>query len=161
MKKILAVILAVASVCVLFCSCGAKLPSEEATTELVNYNIQRQYEPGDKVRPISIDNVDFVLASYYVYGKSYAEIEDVIPEDYGMGDLEFQVKVNLKGLTKSDKEFKIGYKAYDKDGTVISDNFILVPVKDAGLKQGDTFDCRFKISRKLTVKTIEFYDYTK
>ncbi|MBQ6264860.1 MAG: hypothetical protein IJK60_05365 [Clostridia bacterium] len=162
MKRIIAVVLTVASFCALLCSCGAKLPSAPAQTQIVKGSVEQAYDENDgKMRETKIGDVDFVVADYYVYGKSYATIDNVVLEDYGIGKIEGIAKVTLKGLSHSDKDFRISYKAYDSKGEVISQSFILAAVKEANYKEGDTVNCRFSLRRDARIVKVEFINYSE
>ena len=162
MKRIIAAVLTVASLCALLCSCGVKLPSEPAETQVVKGSVEKAYDESDgKIKASKIGNVDFVVADYYVYGKSYATIDNLVLEDYGIGKIEGLAKVTLKGLSHSDKDFKISYKAYDSKGEVVVQSYIRAAVKDANYSEGDTVNCRFSLRRDVKIVKVEFTNYTE
>ena len=162
MKRLIAVILTVSALCSLLCSCGAKLPSQPAQTQVVSGSVEKAYDENDgKMQTTKIGNVDFVVADYYVYGKSYATIDNVVLEDYGIGKIEGLAKVTIKGLSHSDKDFRISYKAYDSKGETVSQGYILAAVKDANYKEGDTVNCRFSLRRDLRIVKVEFTNYVE
>ena len=155
-------LLTVASLCALLCSCGANLPSQPAQTQVVKGSVEKAYDESDgKVQTIKTKDVDFVVSDYYVYGKSYATIDNVVLEDYGIGKIEGLAKVTLKGLSHSDKDFRISYKAYDAKGDVVSQSYILAAVKDANYKEGDTVNCRFHLRRDVKIVRVEFTNYVE
>lgn len=162
MKRLIAVVLTVASLCALLCSCGTKLPSAPAQTQVVKGSVEKAYDVNDgKMQITKIGDVDFVVADYYVYGKSYATIDNVGLEDYGIGKIEGVAKVTLKGLSHSDKDFKISYKAYDAKGDVAAQGYILAAVKEANYKEGDTVNCRFSLRRDAKIVKVEFLNYVE
>ena len=162
MKRIIAAVLTVALLCALLCSCGANLPSAPAQTRVVAGSVEKAYDVNDgKMKETKIGDVDFVVADYYVYGKSYATIDNIVLEDYGIGKIEGIAKVTLKGLSRSDKDFRISFKAYDSKGEVVAQSFILAAVKEANYKEGDTVNCRFSLRRDLKIVKVEFVGYTE
>ena len=162
MKRIIAAVLTVASLCALLCSCGAKLPTEPAQTQVVKGSVEKAYDESDgQMQATKIGDVNFVVSDYYVYGKSYATIDNVVLEDYGIGKIEGMAKVTLKGLSRSDKDFRISFKAYDAKGEVVAQSYIRAAVKDANYKEGDTVNCRFSLRRNLKIVKVEFIDYVE
>ncbi len=131
-------------------------------TQVVKGGVEKAYDESyGKVQTIKTGNVDFIIANNYVYGKSYATIDNVVLVDYGIGKIEGLAKVTLKGLSRSDKDFRISYKAYDAKGDVVSQSYILAAVKDANYKEGDTVNCRFHLRRDVKIVRVEFTNYVE
>lgn len=173
MKSIVSIVLVIAalSLCLFGCS---NVPKEPPTTSAVQ---QSYVSPmGETVAaPENPDNVDgslpayqfvetlnkveIVLSSYYVYKNSVAEITNVHIDDDGFSinaDGTVDVKINAIGSKKND--MRIGYEAYDADGNLVRNSYVLAKLD--GVKEGDTVEGRrFDLPRN-AVKVV-FMDYVE
>lgn len=172
MKSVIGIILVVtfAVLCLFGCS---NIPKEPATTAVEQYSYVNPsgatLPPAENTEPNSgeqtvkyietVNNINCVLSNYYVYGNSVASITDIQLEDDG-----FQINVNgyasikIDGIGSRKNNMKIGYTAYDSDGNVVRESYLLALLD--GVKEGDIVDdCRFDFPRE-AVK-IEFHDYVE
>lgn len=163
MKKLFALVCLLSALCIVLCSCGVKLPEEPATTKVENYSVQKDFDDAQAAerKLKTIDDIDFIIADYYVFGKYYASIESVEMEDYGIGKIIGFANVKLEGINRATKEFKIAYKAYDAAGKVVLSSYILAAVDDAGYKKGETVQCRFDIPRDKGIVKVEFINFSE
>ena len=173
MKSLISIILATLIVALCFVGCS-NIPEEPATTAVANYsyvNPMGQTAPapanvetteGQTFVPQyieTVNNVEMVFSSYYVFGNTVATIEDVELEDDG-----FSVRANgfvdvrVNAIGSRGDNMKIGFKGYDKDGNVVRDSFILVPLK--GVKKGDLVEDR-RIDFPRECVKIVFCDYVE
>lgn len=181
MKKVISLLSVFAVIVAGFCAC-TKLPEEPATTQLVKYTVAREFddtttEPAPvkkgeettapattkpKQLPVAAaSDYDFVIADYYISGKSYVKINNVELYDYGMGSVDGYAAVELTGLASSDNEIRIGLRMYNAQNQIVKTSYLIAIVKGAGdLKEGDTADCRFEIPTDLGVTKVEFVDYS-
>ncbi len=174
MKSVISVILAMTVIALCFFGCKSNIPEEPATTGSAEYSYVNPYgatapdpenvipSEGQTFPTIyveTINNVEIVLSDYYVYGNSVAKITDVELSDDGISvnaDGHAAVEVTAIGSRKDD--IKIGYTAYDANGKLVRDSYILVPLK--GVKKGETVERRrFDFPRE-TVKIV-FADYVE
>lgn len=174
MKSLISVILAMTVIALCFFGCGSNIPEEPATTGSANYSYVNPYgqtapdpvnvEPSEgQTFPVSyietVNDVEIVLADYYVYGNSVAKINDIELKDDGISinaDGYADVEVMEIGSRKDD--IKIGFVAFDAKGTVVRDSYILVPLD--GVKKGETVERRrFDFPRE-AVKIV-FMDYVE
>lgn len=186
MKKITCLVLALVLLAG-FCACS-KLPEEPATTTQAVYSVvdeiasaeaaensteaqQPTSEDASSVEGVSetqaptqvsdssfISSYEFVMADYYIFNKSHVKILDIELVDYGLSKVIGFAEVEVSGLAFGESEIRVGCITYDANGEVLKTSYLLVPVKDAKLKEGDTMDCRFEIPDG-TAK-IEFVDYS-
>ena len=113
--------------------CCAKLPEDPVTTTAEKYSYVSPYgatapvpdnqdEHPDATSPQfveTINNVEVVFGSYYVYGKNAAKITSVDLRDTGISyNADGFVNVELLTVGSRSQDMKIGYTAYDKDGNV-------------------------------------------
>ncbi len=174
MKSLISVILATAVIALCFFGCKSNIPEEPATTGSANYSYVNPYgqtapDPANvtpsegQTFPVvyveTVNDVEIVLADYYVYGNSVAKIKDIELTDDGISinaDGYADVEVTAIGSRKDD--IKIGYKAYDANGEVIRNAYILIPLK--GVKEGDVVERRrFDFPREAT--KIVFSDHVE
>lgn len=155
MKSVISLILTAILVALCFAGCS-NIPEEPATTAVANYSY---VNPMGETAPApanvettegqtfptkyieTVNNVEFVLSSYYVYGNSVATIENIELEDDGFSvraNGYVNVRVNAIGSRKDN--IKIGYIGYDENGSVVRNSYILVPLK--GVKKGDLVEDR-------------------
>lgn len=174
MKSLISVILAMTVIALCFFGCKSNIPEEPATTGSANYTYINPYgqtapdpenmKPSEgQTFPVvyveTINNVEIVLSDYYVYGNSVASIKNIELEDDGISvnaDGYAEVEVQAIGSRKDD--MKIGYIAYDANGKIVRNTYILVPLK--GVKKGDIVaDRRFDFPRE-AVKIV-FMNYVE
>lgn len=172
MKSLISVILAMTVIALCFFGCKSNIPEEPATTGSANFSYVNPYgqtapnpanvTPSEgQTFPIvyveTVNDVEIVLADYYVYGNSVAKINDIELKDDGISinaDGYADVEVMEIGSRKDD--IKIGFIAYDAKGEIVRRSYILVPLK--GVKKGDTVERRrFDFPREAT--KIVFMDY--
>lgn len=171
MKSIISIFLATVIVALCFVGCS-NIPDEPATTAAANYTYVNpigetapapanvETTEGQTFAPVyveTVNNVEIVLSSYYVYGNSVATIENIELEDDG-----FSVRANgymdvkVTGIGSRSDDMKIGYTGYDKDGNVVRNSFVLVPFDD--VKEGDIVeDRRFDFPRECVKIVFENY----
>ena len=172
MKSIISIFLVLVTVCLCFFGCS-NIPEEPVTTKIENHSYVDPYAetapPAENASdfegqdvPVKyiekINNVEFVLSSYYVYGNSVARIGNIEIVDYGLThNASGYVDVEIMGIGRRKDGMKIGYTAYNAKGEIVKDVFVLASLEDA--KEGDIIeDRRFEVPRD-AVKII-FHDYT-
>ncbi len=173
MKSTISIFLVMICVALCFFGCS-NVPEEPATTSVVNHTYVNTY--GETVAPPAnidpskaeeepvkyvetVNNVEFVVSSYNVYGKSVASIKDIKLEYNAYSALEVMgvASVEITGIGSRKDNMRIGYIAYDKDGKVVRNSFLQAELD--GVKKGDVIeDCIFDFPES-TVKVV-FYDYT-
>ena len=169
MKSIISIFLAAVVVVLCFAGCS-NIPEEPATTTVANYSYvnplgETAPAPANgkegKTYPVeyieTVNDIELVLSSYYVYENNVATIEDIEFEDDGFSlraDGFADVKVTAIGSRGSD--MKIAYKGYDAKGAVVRNSYILVPLD--GVKKGGTVeDRRFDFPRDCVKIVFENY----
>ena len=170
MKSVISILLVLATVCLCFVGCS-NIPEEPATTKIENHSYVDPYAEtvvaenasdfeGQDV-PVKyiekINNVEFVLSSYYVYGNSVAKINGIEIVDHGLShNASGYADVEIMGIGRRKDGMKIGYTAYNAKGEIVKDVFVLASLEDA--KEGDVVeDRRFEVPRD-AVKIV-FHDY--
>lgn len=171
MKSIISIFLVLATVCLCFFGCS-NIPEEPATTKVEKHSYVDPYgetapaaENADEFEgqdiPVkyieTVNNVEIVLSSYYVYGNSVAKINNIEIIDYGISHTaNGYADVEIMGIGSRKDGMKIGYTAYDAKGEVVKDVFVLASLEDA--KEGDVVEKRrFEVPRD-AVKIV-FHDY--
>lgn len=170
-KSVFALLLIAVVIITAFCGC-AKLPEEPATTNVEKHSYINPMGatapapenvdefPGAEIEPVyieTINNIEFVFSSYYVYGKNAAslKINKLNYDGFSLNPNGF-VDVTAVTVGRRSDDMKIGYTAYDADGKVIRDSFILAKLD--GVKAGDVIEGRRFDFPKETVKIV-FHDY--
>ncbi len=171
-KTVISATLALVIALLCFVGC-AKLPDDPVTTTAEKYSYVSPYgatapvpdnqdEHPDATSPQfveTINNVEVVFGSYYVYGKNAAKITSVDLRDTGISyNADGFVNVELLTVGSRSQDMKIGYTAYDKDGNVVRDIYFSVPMK--GTKKGDIVENRRIDFPRETVKIV-FHDYVE
>ena len=172
MKSTISIILVLITVALCFIGCS-NVPKEPATTSVENYSYVNPY--GETVAPPAnadpgketptkfvetVNNIEFVMSSYYVYNNCVAKINNV---DINYDQLLVNAVTGFADVEIMDKALgeewmKIGYVAYDKDGKVVRDTYLQASLKGNG--KGDLVeDCIFDLPEE-TVKVV-FGDYTE
>ncbi len=170
MKSIISIFLVLATVCLCFFGCS-NIPEEPATTKIEKHSYVDPYGetvPAENASdfegkdvPVkyieTINDVEFVLSSYYVYGNSVAKINGIEIVDYGLSHTaNGYADVEIMGIGRRKDGMKIGYTAYDAKGEVVKDVFVLASLE--GVKEGDVVERRrFEVPRD-AVKIV-FHDY--
>lgn len=174
MKSTISIFLVLVCVALCFFGCS-NIPDEPATTTVVNHSFANPY--GETVAPPAnadptsgttapvkyvetINNVEFVISDYNVYGNSVASIKDIELEYNAFSAFEVMgiASVEIKGIGSRKDNMKIGYIAYDKDGTVVRKSFLQAQLD--GVSKGDVVtDCIFDFPEE-TVKIV-FFDYVE
>lgn len=173
MKSAISVFFVLVLVALCFFGCS-NVPDEPATTALADYSYVNPF--GETVAPPentkenssetyavkyieTVNNVEFVLSSYYVYGNSVGTITNIKIEDDGISNnASGYADVLIMGIGSRKEGLKIGYTAYDKDGKVVKDVYLLAKLD--GVKKGDTVEeRRFEVPRD-AVKIV-FHDYVE
>lgn len=174
MKSLISIVLAMTVIALCFFGCKSNIPEEPATTGSANYSYVNPYgqtapdpeniEPSEgQTFPVvyveTVNDVEIVLSDYYVYGNTVASIKDIELKDNGISinaDGYADVEVTAIGSRKDD--MKISYIAYDANGKIVRNTYILVPLD--GVKKGETVERRrFDFPRE-TVKIV-FMDYVE
>jgi len=171
MKSTVRIILALVLIVLCFAGCS-NVPKEPATTSVEKHSYVNPY--GDTVTPPvnatdkntedkyleTINDIEFVMSSYYVYNNCVAKITDIQLEYDSMlvDEVSGLASVEIMGKTLGEDFMKIGYTAYDKDGKVVRNTLFQAPLKDAG--KGDIVEkCVFELPEE-TVKVV-FHDYVE
>lgn len=170
MKKIISILLVVtfAALCLFGCS---NIPDEPPVTSVEKFSyinpngatvpVADNAKPGDPEQPVryveTLNEVEFVFNSYYVYGNSVGTITDLELIDDGFAlNVDAYADIRMDGIGSRSNGMKIGYTAYDKDGKVIRESHMLALLD--GVKEGDICEeRRFDFPRE-TVKVV-FHDY--
>ena len=172
MKSTISIFLVLICVALCFFGCS-NIPDEPATTSVVNHSYADPY--GETVAPPvnadpeesttaavkyleTINNVECVMSSYYVYGNSVATISDIKMEYEAFSSFPGNgyASVEMMGIGSKKNGMKIGYTAYNEAGEVVRESFMLAKLD--GVKKGDTVaECRFDFPSE-TVKIV-FHDY--
>lgn len=182
MKKVISLLSVFAILAVSFCAC-TKLPEEPATTQLVKYTVVREFddattEPAPvkkgeettapsttkqkELPPAAASEYDFVIADYYISGKSYVKINNVELYDYGLGTVDGYATVEFAGLASSDNEIRVGLRMYNAQNQTVKTSYLIAILNGADdYKEGDTANCRFSIPADLGITKIEFVDYSE
>lgn len=171
MKSFISIFLVLATVALCFFGCS-NIPEEPITTSVEKHSYINPYgETAPAPENLSefegqdipvkyietLNNVEFVLNSYYVYGNSVAKITNIEVVDYGIShNANGYADVEIMGIGRRKDGMRIGYTAYTADGEIVKDVFILAPLED--VKEGDTVERRrFEVPRD-AVKIV-FHDY--
>lgn len=173
MKSTISIFLVMVCVALCFFGCS-NIPDEPATTTVVNHSYANPYgetvappanaDPSGTTEPVkyveTINNIEFVVSDYNVYGNSVASIKDIELEYNAFSALELMgvASVEIKGIGSRKDNMRIGYTAYDKDGKVVRKSFLQAELD--GVKVGDVVeDCIFDFPEG-TAKIV-FFDYTE
>lgn len=170
-KTVISAFLALTIALLCFAGC-AKLPEEPITTSVEKLSYVSPYgatapapENGDKdvSRPVTfietINNVEMVYNSYYIYGKNAVKIKSVVLEDDGISyNADGYIDVEAITVGSRSELMKVGYTAYDAEGNIVRDTYFSVPLK--GVKAGDTVTERRIDYPRETVKIV-FHDYVE
>lgn len=174
MKSTISIFLVLICVALCFFGCS-NVPKEPATTTAVNHSYANPY--GETVAPPAnadpessttaavqyletVNNVECIMSSYYVFGNSVATITDIKMEYEAFSAFEgngyADVEIMGIGLGAREDGMKIGYTAYNAAGESIRSSFLLAKLED--VSKGDTVaECRFDFPAD-TVKIV-FHDY--
>lgn len=102
-------------------------------------------------------NVEVIKKNYFTYHNCVAEIESIIFEDDGYSvDANGYANIKVTQIAKGESEMKIAYKAYDANGEICKDSYMLVKLD--GVKEGDVVADR-RISLPRDAVKIVFEDY--
>lgn len=171
MKSTISIILALALIVLCFAGCSS-IPKEPATTSVENHSYVNPY--GEKVTPPvnaadkntedkyleTINDIEFVMSSYYVYNNCVAKITDIQLEYDSMlvDEVSGLASVEIMGKSLGEEWMRIGYVAYDKDGNVVKNTLFQASLKGVG--KGDIVEkCVFDLPEE-TVKVV-FQDYVE
>ncbi len=140
-----------------FSSC-AKVPTEEVTTGTETYTLINN-NTSSSTETKTDNNVEFVFQSYYKYKGNYASVSDVRFETEDTTEnAKGYVDVKMVYIEEKNDDMAIGYKAYDANGEVLRNSYLLVDLD--GVRNGKTIEnIRFDIPYE-TVK-VEFFDYSE
>lgn len=162
MKSTICIFLATIMIALCFASCASNIPEEPATTAVENHSYVNPVG-GTAPAPVNVEttegqtlpieyietvnNVEIVLSSYYVYGNTVAKIEDISLEDDGFSvRADGFANVRILGIGKKSDDMKIAYTGYNAEGEIVRKSYMLVPLKDA--KEGEIVaDRRFDFPR--------------
>lgn len=105
----------------------------------------------------TVGDLQIVQKSYYVYRNSVATVENIVIDDDGISvNASGYADVRVSQIGSGEKEMKIGYKAYDADGNIVRDTYILVKLE--GVNPGDVVtERRLDIPRNAV--RLEFENY--
>ena len=172
MKSTISIFLVLITVALCFFGCS-NIPEDPATTAVTNYSYANPYgetvappvntEAGEKV-PVqyleTVNNIDFVMCSYNVYGNSVAKMTDIELEydEFGAFEVSGYASLEMMGIGSRKDNMRIGYTAYDAEGNIVRKSFLQALLK--GVNEGDVVkDCRFDFPKD-AVKVV-FYDYVE
>ncbi len=173
MKSSIALLLILATFTLCFFGCKSNIPEEPATSNAVVHSYVNPFgetvaapeniDPteGGTTLPAqyveTINNVEIVFSSYYVYGNSVAEITNVVLDDDGFSvNAKGYADVKITAIGSRQDDMKIAYVAYDEAGEVVRRSHILADLK--GVKEGDTVTERRLDFPREAVKIV-FYNY--
>lgn len=170
-KTIISIILALTVALLCFVGC-AKLPDEPITTSVEKQSYISPYgatapapenAEDDPTRPVTyietVNSVEIVYESYYIFGKNAATITGLELTDDGISyNADGYVQVKLLTVGSRSENMKIGYTAYDAEGNIVRNTYFSVPMK--GVKEGDTVEDRRIDYPRETVKIV-FHDYVE
>ncbi len=172
MKSTISIILVMICVALCFFGCS-NVPEEPATTTVVNHSFVNPYgetvaspantdvapETTDAPKYVeTINDIEFVVSSYNVYGNSVAAIKDIKLEYNGYAAFEVTgvASIEIQAIGSRKDNMRIGYIAYDKDGKILRNTFVQAELDD--VKVGDVVEeCLFDFPED-TVKVV-FYDF--
>ncbi len=103
--------------------------------------------------------IECVMSSYYVYGNSVAEIEDIDFSFEGTGfALQVTGRADVRMIAKGmrDEEMRIGYTSYDENGKKLDESSIVFSIED--IEEGQIWDAALVLVPKDTVKVV-FHNY--
>lgn len=156
---------------------------EEIITDSATY-VQRQYEAVTNAEPATsaegeepatlaegetteapklelverTGSLEIVKKNYFTYHNCVATIESIVFEDDGYSvDANGYANIKVTQIAKGESEMKIAYKAYDANGEICKDSYMLVKLE--GVKEGDIVPDR-RISLPREAVKIVFEDYT-
>lgn len=125
---------------------------EEPETAAEGETAAPDYERIEKV-----GNVEIIKKNYFTYHNCVASIEGIEFEDDGYSvDASGYAAVKVTQIAKGEPEMKIAYKAYDAEGNICKDSYILVKLD--GVKEGDIVPDR-RISLPRDAVKLVFEDY--
>ncbi len=170
MKSVISIILVLAAVSLCLFGCS-NIPKEPATTSVENYSYVNPYgetvappqnaDKLDKVQYLdTVNDIEFVMSSYYVDNNSVAKINSIKLEYDAMmaNEVTGLADVEIIGKGIGDDWMKIAYTAYDKDGKVVRNTHFQASLD--GVKKGDIVkECVFDIPEE-AVKVV-FFDYVE
>lgn len=172
MKSAISILLVLVAVTLCFFGCS-NVPKEPATTTVENHSYVNPY--GDTVAPPSnaeegketetkyletVNDVEFVMSSYYVYNNCVAKVSNIYMEYDSMQANEVMAfaDIEITGKSLGEEFMRIGYTAYDKDGNVVRNSFFQAKLKGVG--KGDVVEkCPLDFPEE-TVKVV-FFDYVE
>lgn len=171
MKSSVSIILALVLIALCFAGCS-NVPKEPATTSVEKFSYVNPY--GEKVTPPvnatdkntedkyleTINDIEFVMSSYYVYKNCVAKITDISLEYDSMlvDEVSGLASVEIMGKSLGEDWMKIGYIAYDKDGKVVRNTHFQASLDGVG--KGDIVEkCVFDLPDE-AVKVV-FFDYVE
>lgn len=165
MKSALSIFLVLATIALCFFGCS-NVPEEPVTTNMATVTYVNPLgataappvnADGETTAPVvyveTTNNVEFVLSSYYVYKKSVAKIGNIVIEDDGFSlNADGYADVEMIAVGSRKDNMRIAYTAYDAQGNVVKNSFILTNLD--GVKDGDVCtERRFEVPRE-TVKIV-------
>ena len=170
MKLVISIILVIAAVSLCLFGCS-NVPKEPATTSVENHTYVNPYgetvaAPENSKKPENpqyletVNDIEFVMSSYYVYNNCVAKITgiDMEYDQLLVNAVTGLADVEIMGKSLGEDWMKIGYTAYDKDGKVVRNTFLQAELKGNG--KGDVVeDCVFDLPEE-TVKVV-FFDYVE
>lgn len=174
MKSALCLFLVLVTVTLCFFGCS-NIPDEPATTDTMVQSYVNPYgetaappvnvDPteGGTTMPVqyveTVNNVELVMSSYYVYKNSVAKITSVELEDDGFSvNADGYADVEMTAIGSRKEGMRIGYTAFDENGEIVRKSFLLATLD--GVKEGDTCeDRRFDFPR--TAVKIVFHNYVE
>lgn len=170
MKSAISILLVLIAVSLCFFGCS-NVPKEPATTTVENHSYVNPYgetvaapenaeKPEDTKYLETVNDIEFVMSSYYVYNNCVAKITDISLEYDSMlvNEVMGLASVEIMGKGLGEDWMKIGYTAYDKDGKVVKNVFFQASLDGAG--KGDTIEkCVFDLPEE-AVKVV-FHDYVE
>lgn len=168
MKRFVCVILAASALALSFAGCSSlpKDPAEEYTAQLTYVDpagmtvVVTNPDTGKtEIKGIeTVGNIQLVFEDYYVYGKSVAKITDVEIQDLGIGSVRGFADVEMITVGTRKNGMKIDYTAYDKDGNVVRDSYVLAVLEETEnspkVNDGDVVERRLFEFPRGTVKVV-------
>lgn len=170
MKSVISIILVIAAITLCLFGCS-NVPKEPATTAVENYSYVNPYgetaaapenaEKHEEPKYLeTINDVEFVMKSYYVDNNSVAKITDIEMEyDFMLvNEVMGLASVEILGKGIGEDWVRIGYTAYDKDGKVVKRTHLQAALD--GVSKGDVVEgCVFELPEEAV--RVEFYDYVE
>ncbi len=167
-KSIVAAIMTFVLIAAIFTGCS-RIPKEAATETRENQSFVNPdgatvtaQDIQDKSKTLvkhikTVDNIELVEKSYYVFGKNAAEMTfKKISYDGVQVNVSGFVDVKMIAIGKRSDDMKIGYTAFDAEGNEVLQSYIYIKLK--GVKRNEVVENR-RFYFPTDAVRVEFYDY--